>query len=189
MLIICDWRLIVSDFKRDLLKSKKSEKIALDVLAFLGDLDTTGDYAIENVADIEEYWHLGDLLITDRDGLEVFVDVKDDSRIADTRNILCEDKVYYRNTKKKADGFMYSGYNYLAVVSQPEKKIYIIDFAKLQKEYKKGRFIILNYTWQYSEIFLYPLDTAIKKGMIMAEIEYEGDSKEYYPISCKKYYN
>ena len=174
-----------SNFKADLLKSKEAEKIALDVLTH-----TTEDKCFNDVADIQEFWHKGDILVFDRNReFDCFIDVKDDSRIADTHNILCEERVYYRKQKKFKQGFMYSEYDYLDIVSKKESKIYIIDFKKLQKHYKEGKSMCLQYSWQYSDIFLYPLEKAYKYNMVVAEIDYEKGGSCYYPLSCKKYYS
>jgi hypothetical protein len=177
-----------SNFKVDLQNSKEAEKIVLSVLAKCA----FEDKYFEDVSDIPDFWHYGDIVVRDRDGMfDCFIDVKDDSRIADTRNILCEERVYYTNNNQFKEGFMYSGYDYIAIVSKKEKKIYIIDFKKLQKHYKEGRSMCLSYGWQYSDIFLYPLDKAYKYNMVVAEIEYKEYKKDsisyYYPLSIKKY--
>ena len=61
--------------------------------------------------------------------------MKDDSRIADTQNILCEDAVYYKESGRYVKGNMYSDYDIYAVVSKKEKVIYFFDFAKLKEIY------------------------------------------------------
>ena len=133
---------------------------------------------------------MGDIIAKKDDGEYWYIDVKDDSRIADTHNILCEDKVYYRKQAEFKDGFMHSGYNFLAIVSQPEKKIYIVNFDKLRKHYKEGERREMHYSWQYSVCYLFPLKLAYKYNMIEAEIEYDNEgSTEYYPLTCKKYYH
>lgn len=179
-----------SNFKVDLKNSKEAEKIVLQILAKCA----LFEYKFEDVADIPEFWHYGDIVAYDRDGMfDCFIDVKDDSRIADTHNILCEESVYYTNSNQFKEGFMYSEYDYIAIVSKKEKKIYIIDFKELQKHYKEGRSMRLSYSWQYSDVFLYPLTKAYKFNIVVAEIEYKEYKKDsisyYYPLSIKKYYN
>ena len=174
----------VSNFQADLQKGKIGEKIALDVLQ-----GTTENYAFEDVSDLKEYHHKGDIMVL-RDGeLECFIDVKDDGVLHKSRNILCEDKVYYRKQKQMKDGFMHYDYNYLAIVSQPEKKIYIIDMKKLKKHYKEGLKRELHYSWQYSICYFVPLEKAYKYNMVVAEIDYDEDNSCCYPLSVNKYYS
>lgn len=81
-----------------------------------GKLDT--GYSYENVSDIPEYYRKGDIKATClTTGLEYMIDVKDDSRIAETQNILCEEENYWKETGIYTNGFMYNDYDYLAIVS------------------------------------------------------------------------
>jgi hypothetical protein len=73
-------------------------------------------YKVFDVADQPQYYHKGDLRIILPTG-ERFVEVKDDSRIADTQNILCEEEVFYKDINEFVKGNMYSDYDIYAVVS------------------------------------------------------------------------
>ena len=77
-------------FLKDLLKAHKAEELVREALASLTDV-----YKFEVVADNKEYYHKGDIKATDADGNEIMIEVKDDSRIGETGNILCEESVYY----------------------------------------------------------------------------------------------
>ena len=46
-----------------------------------------------------------------------FIEVKDDSRIADTGNVLCEERVFFREGNYYQKGFMYNDYEIFCVVS------------------------------------------------------------------------
>lgn len=46
-----------------------------------------------------------------------FIEVKDDSRIADTGRVLCEERVCYKDGDYFQKGFMYSDYDIFCVVS------------------------------------------------------------------------
>ena len=186
-------------FKTDLKNAKVAEKIVKDVLD-----NMTDDYFFQDVSEKKECWHLGDIKVNysyytycdrlsfdcnplsydeyEKYKYDYYIDVKDDSRIGDTRNILCEEQVYFRNTDTSVKGYMYSGYDYLAVVSKKENKIYILDFHLLQKHYKQGRKIRINHREQYNDVYLYSLDKAKDNGILMAVIEYDGDGGYYYPI-------
>ena len=191
---------MVSNFFKDLKKGKKGERIAKDVLECM-----TENYTFRDVSEEEEYRHLGDIEIKysydsyrekfnvkpdylpmpqelfDLYNLSYFIDVKDDSRIGDTGNILCEEKVYYKKNGIVKDGFMYNLYDYLAIVNEKDKMIYILDFHLLQKVYKQGRKMRLYYSDQYSDVYLYSLDKAKDNGILMAVIGYEEDRGYYYP--------
>lgn len=97
------------------------------------------EYKFEDVSDLVEYRHKGDIKATClATGQEIFIDVKDDSVIGSSRNVLCEEENFWKETGIYTDGFMYSDYDYLAIVSQPERKIYVIDFKILKGIYRRG---------------------------------------------------
>jgi hypothetical protein len=74
-------------------------------------------YQVFDVADDPQFYHRGDLLISLPTG-DRFVEVKDDSRIADTGNILLEDAVYYKESGRLVPGNLHSDYDIYAVVSK-----------------------------------------------------------------------
>lgn len=125
---------MASNFKKDLEKARKAEHIVCDVLN-----SATIDYGFEEVGDVEAYYYKGDIKVTGFDDNICFVEVKDDSRIAETGNVLCEYKVYNYRNGKWLHGNMESDYDYYAVVAQQTQTIYVIDFDVLKKNYKGGR--------------------------------------------------
>ena len=92
-------------------KAKGAEHLVKDVLSSLCD-----SYKFSLVGCQKEYYHKGDIKATAADGTEIFIEVKDDSRIADTGRVLCEEKVFF-NSGYVQDGFMYSDYEVFCVVS------------------------------------------------------------------------
>lgn len=83
---------MLTNFYSDLNKARAAERLTLNTLAAL-----TKDFVFEFVGDQREYFYKGDILATDcRTGKQYFIEVKDDSRIHETRNILCEYEVYYK---------------------------------------------------------------------------------------------
>ena len=125
---------MASNFKRDLAKARKAEHIVCEVLN-----SATIDYSFEEVGDQEAYFYKGDIMATDFYNNVCFIDVKSDSRIAETGNVLCEYKVYSYNQDKWLKGDMQKDYDYLAVVAQQTHTIYVIDFDVLKKNYKQGK--------------------------------------------------
>lgn len=162
---------MVNNFKRDNIKGKKGEAIALKVLRNL-----TNDYTFDDVSDDQAFWHIGDIDVYDEWwNMHYFIDVKTDDCIYKTGNILCEERVYYLDGAKK--GFMYSNYDYLAIVSRPNNCIYIINFEVLKKYYKQGRYMRMAYEDQSSDTYLYPLSKAWKVGAVEAVIKYDDNYK------------
>lgn len=123
---------MLENFDRDLAKGRRGELIAVNTLQHL-----LPDYKIEDVAGIREYRYKGDIILTSPTGQKYFIEVKNDERIAETRNVLCEDEVYYKDTDIWAKGNMYCDSDIYAVVSEQERKIYFFDFKKLQAIYKR----------------------------------------------------
>lgn len=155
-------------FLQDLLKAHKAEDLVREVLASL-----TDEYTFEDVADDREYFHKGDIKAVGADGKEIMIEVKDDSRIGDTGNILCEESVYYYSSNYEQKGNFYSDYEIYCVVSQPTNTIYLFDFSILKQIYKKyGNYRIMAHAHQESEVYLLPLGYAKKAGALIKEIKY-----------------
>lgn len=163
------------DFWGDCAKAKKAERILFDVCNNALDLD----YVVELKTDDQTWWHKGDVAVTTPDGAEIGIDTKDDGVCYRTGNIFVEERIqrgYYWGK-----GWVHSDYDVLAIVSQPEHKIYFIDFARLKAEYKQLRFranvpsyFAAHTCWGS----LVKLNCLRAKGLMIAEIEYEGDEQQ-----------
>jgi hypothetical protein len=66
------------------------------------------------------------------------IEVKNDEVIHKTGNVLCEEEVYYKSYDFWKSGFMYSDYEIYCVVSEADRRIYVIDFKVLKAHYKSG---------------------------------------------------
>ena len=160
---------MVSTFFEDLAEARVYEALVLEVLRNY----KSNDYVFEDVTKDSEYYHKGDIVAYDTNTLEEkYIDVKNDSVMHKSHNILCEDKVFYKESNCYKKGFMYSDYDYIAFVSEPEKKIYMLDFALLKKHYKLGKFIRVYHGEQDTLGYLLPLKKAELLGIIKAEINY-----------------
>ena len=168
---------MVTNFYKDLKKAKVGEAITLDVLR-----NSTLDYDFNDVSEEEEYRYLGDIEAVNDWNERKYLDVKMDSRIAETGNILCEYKVYFKDTGTYAKGNMQSNYDYLAIISVEAKKIWIIDFPLLKKHYKEGKPYTKDHGEQITYGTLFSLNKARKYNMVVAEITYNED---HYPIEIK----
>ena len=131
------------------------------------------DWTAENVGDIRKYFHKGDIKITNKNSGEVrFIEVKNDSRIAQTQRVLCEEYVSYKYTSEIEDGCMYSDYDIYAIVSESERKIYYIDFKKLKQFYKMGEYKEIPHRAQTTYCYLVDLQLIISKGALMGITNY-----------------
>lgn len=154
-------------FLKDLAAAKGAEETVLNTFSHL-----TDDYAFEDVSNKCSCFHKGDIKCIDRTtGKEIYIEVKDDSRIADTRNVLCEEFVHY-NSGYDVDGFMYNDYEIFAIVSKSERKIYVIDFKTLQKNYRKGELKKIDHPHQYSITYLCGLHQIKAWNALITTIDY-----------------
>ena len=158
---------MLANFKADLAKGHKAEQIVKDVFTSL-----TDKYEFTDVSNIPQFYNKGDLLATAADGRQIMIEVKNDEVIYKTGNVLCEEEVYYKDADYFKDGYMYSDYEIYCVVSEPERKIYIIDFKILKSIYRKGENKIINHYAQYSDVYLVPIGFIKQNGGLIDIITY-----------------
>ena len=158
---------MVIDFYKDLAQAREAEYLVLQELA-----SRTKDYTFFAIGDIPEYYHKGDIKAVGADGREIFIEVKNDSCIAKTDNVLCEEEVYYKKNYELKRGNMYSDYEIYAVVSQGERKIYLIDFETLRKNYKKGEYKVVKHYDQDTYCYLCGLWQIKRWGALLATLSY-----------------
>lgn len=154
-------------FLADLEIGKRAEAIVKEVFSNL-----TNDYSFEDVSNQPEYYQKGDIIATARDGRKIFIEVKNDSRIAETYNILCEDEVYFKEGGYSNIGFMHSDYQVFCVVSEQARRIYVIDFKILKEIYTKGEFRRFNHPDQYTDGYLVGLYLIKRYNGLIDVIEY-----------------
>ena len=83
---------MLSEFKKDLARGYAAEHLVKEILA-----DLTTDFEFIWVGDKEEYRDKGDI-IARAANKEYYIEVKDDSCICTTGNVLCEEANYiYEN--------------------------------------------------------------------------------------------
>ena len=158
---------MIRDFKRDLEKARSAEQLVREVFSSLAP-----GYKFIDVAADRAYFYKGDIKAILPTGKEVYIEVKDDSRIAETRRILCEDENYIRDGDYYLKGNMQSDYDIYTIVSQAERKIYVLDFKKLQGIYKKGVFTIISHADQDTYCYLLDLYIAKRYGAMIDIIDY-----------------
>ncbi len=160
---------MLKDFNNDRAAAREAELIVLDALNSL----TTG-IIFEDVADDPFYYYKGDIIATDASGKEYYIEVKDDSRIADTKKILCEEENYLKESDRYIDGNMRNhGTNVYCIVSKSERKIYVLDYNVLQSIYRKyGEYKIIYHAQQNTYCYLLELCRAKQFGALLATINY-----------------
>ena len=158
---------MVKDFYKDLRQTHKAEQLVRDVLAA-----NNLFCCFTVVADEPQYYHIGDIKAFDISGSTRFIEVKQDSRIAQTGNVLCEEQVYYDETGRTEKGNMYYDYDIYSIVSEQERKIYFIDFSWLKRNYKRGKYKVIPHSDQTTYCYLLPLTTVKANGALMGVLEY-----------------
>ena len=148
----------LTQFSKDLIKGKRGEDIVKDVLFSL-----TSGYKIEDVSDDPQYYYTGDLRVTTPEGKIYYLEVKNDSRIHETKNLLLEDEVYFKETGEFRKGNMYCKSDVYVVVSESDRKVYFFDFGTLKQHYKEGNFECIRHQAQDTYCYLCNLTTVSKK--------------------------
>ena len=154
-------------FYIDLRKAHRAEDLVREQFSKL-----TDKYTFEDVANNPFYYHKGDIKAVAKDGKEVMIEVKDDSRIAETKNILCEEGNYFFDTGEMVDGNFYSDYEIYTIVSKSERKIYVLDFLKLKEIYKNYPITEIKHPQQISYVRLVPLSAARRNNALIEVVEY-----------------
>ena len=158
---------MVSNFWEDLALAKGAEDIVREKFSSL-----TDKYTFVDVSSQKEYFHKGDIKAIAADGREIFIEVKSDSRIAQTQNVLCEEEVFYFATGELIKGNFYSDYEIYTVVSKDERKIYVMDFSILKEHYKSGTFKAIKHWEQTTYCYLCSLAQVRSWGAMIAELEF-----------------
>lgn len=158
---------MIKDFNKDKEAAKYAEQLVLNTLSSLA----TG-CKFTDVSNIKKYRYKGDILVTAADGQQYFLEVKDDSRIADTHNILCEYENYIKDEGRFIKGNMQSDYDFYCVVSQQQRKIFIYDFSILKQIYTKGTHKIIYHQDQDTYCYLLPQYIADRYNAHIKTIDY-----------------
>ena len=158
---------MLTNFEADKQAAKAAEKLVRDLLSNL-----TIGYTFEDVSEEREYRYKGDIRATAATGETIYIEVKDDSRIAQTGNILCEEENYIKETDRYIKGNMKSDYDIYAVVSQQNRKVYFFDFKRLQEIYKRGEFKKINHPQQITYCYLLELCRAKQWGALLYTVKY-----------------
>lgn len=159
---------MLKDFKKDLVIGKRAEKIVLDKLSSL-----TTDYNFTDVSRDYIYYDIGDIRATNKKtGKDLYIEVKNDSRIAETHNVLCEREVYYESTGKYKLGNMSCCGDIYIIVSESERKLYILDYKLLRKNYRKGIEKKIRHSQQTTYGYLCELALIKEWGALLYTIDY-----------------
>ena len=127
----------MSKFQDDLSTGRKGEQTVFNTLTALG-LD------IQDVAANPEYYYKGDFIVNTPLGA-VYLDAKVDNVMWKTKNIFCEEEVYFKEDGITRIGDMKKDYDYMAFVSYKENLIYFYDAKILRQIYKKGDYKEFHY--------------------------------------------
>ena len=158
----------MKQFWIDLAAGQKVEEQARQIF-----LSLTDEYDIENVSDVVACRHKGDLLATHKEtGKQTYLEIKADSRIHDTQNVLCEEENYFYDSGEFRKGNFHYDYEIYCVVSQEARKIYVMDFKVLKKIYKQGTYKSIRHPQEITYCFLLPLGVVKANGGLIDVIEF-----------------
>ena len=174
-------------YMEDVNANRPAELIVLEVLNNLNN-----GYTYEDVAQKEQYYSKGDILMK-KDGKKTKkIDAKNDGEVADTGNFAVEAGGYSKIYGYRKKGWIDSQYDYVAVISQQAKTIWILSFKRLKEIYKDtaltgGRLVTSEFWDNVKYNYLIPVYKAIELGVVLAKITYEYDdwTEEYIPVEYK----
>lgn len=159
---------MLREFKKDLENAKEAEKLVLELLQ-----SRNPRYIFEDVSDDISCRYKGDIKATSKElGVVFYIEIKDDSRIADTRRVLCEEEVLIYESGYCMSGNMHNKTDFYFVVSKSEKIVYIFDFKKLQEIYKKGEYKVIRHADQESVCYLVDLWLCKRAGALIYKLKY-----------------
>lgn len=155
-------------FKQDAAAALPGELKTMEVLASL-----TNDYSFQHIDDQTVLGKRGDIIATNKQsGKSYYIEVKNDSRIAETGNVLCEYTKYFKDTGKYRCGSMSYNYEIFIINSTKNRCLYVIDFEKLKTFYSKGKWVQIEYDNEITYAFLVKLDEVQRQGALMNVIYY-----------------
>ena len=171
----------------DVNANRPAELIVIEVLNNLNN-----GYTYVDVAQIEQYYCRGDILMK-KDGKKTKkIDAKNDGEVAETGNFAVEAGGYSKIYGYRKKGWIDSQYDYVAVISQQAKTIWILSFKRLKEIYKDtaltgGRLVTSEFWDNIKYNYLIPVYKAIELGVVLAKITYEYDdwTEEYIPVEYK----
>lgn len=158
---------MLNNFKNDLMVGKRAEEIVFQVFSSLD-----SEHKYEMISGFREMFYKGDIVALDKNGKATYIEVKNDSRIADTGNVLCEEEVYYKKHDYYGKGNMECDCDIYAVVSEEQRKIYVIDFEVLKSNYRKGIYKEIEHPQQTTFCYLLDLYTLKKLGGLISVVNY-----------------
>jgi hypothetical protein len=156
---------MVTQFNEDLKKGRAAEIIVYNYLK-------NKLPVVEDLTSLPDFYYIGDLRVITSEGEKLYIEVKNDSRIADTHNILCEIAVEYEC--HTGAGNMDCGCDIYAIVSEKENKIYFLDFKKLVKLTKYKTLRSIQHSAQTTICKFVSLSEAKYTGALIATVNYGG---------------
>lgn len=165
---------MITSFWYDLQIAKTAEEEVISALSNLAP-----DIEFINVSNDKEYFYKGDIKAILPDGRCAMIEVKRDTRIGDTHNILCQEAKKYWDKDYWQKGTMHSDYEIYAIVSPQRRRVCFIDFKVLFAHYKEGKHKVFITEEAAEDIYLLPLEYLEEQGGIIATVDYENNIITY----------
>lgn len=158
----------------DIAAHKPAEAIAIEILS-----DLNMGFTFTNVSDDSDYYNKGDAIMS-KDGVDKFVDIKDDGCVWKTNNFFIETGGWDKIHQCKCKGWITSDYDCLAIVSQEKKNIWLLSMDRVRKFYDKfnitgGRKVESDHWDKRKSGVTLPIKAAVKLNIVLAKIKYDYD--------------
>lgn len=126
-------------------EGKQAEQLVKDFLLNRG-------YTVQDVSEEQDNYQNDVDFVVQKDGRTIKIEVKLDTRLAETQNIAFEDVFYLKDketgqTETREGYYHYSQCDFLIFVSPADRNLYMVHFAKLkeqeeslQQEFKSKKF-------------------------------------------------
>lgn len=165
---------MVKGFWDDLSAAHNSELLVKNIFEQLTDV-----YTFEWVGNNREFFDKGDLVAYNTNtGKTSYIEIKLDSRIYDTKNVLCEDEVIFYDSGERRIGNIHNNFDVYVVVSYIGKKIYVLDGEALRANYQQGKYVTIHHEEQTTNAYLLSLYTLDDLDGVITVIDFEWEEKD-----------
>lgn len=152
---------------KDCERGRRAEQLVLDLLS-----TKTDEYNFYDVANDPECRIYGDILALGEEDA-YYIEVKNDSKIGTTRNVLCEEEVFNKYTDRYELGNMACDGDIYCVVAEDTREIFFIDFKVMKEIYKRyGEYNIFDHYNQTTFCYLLPLTRIKQHGGLIKTLSY-----------------
>ena len=159
----------VDGFIQDYEFGKIGEQITAKIFNLMGGKT----YSFTMVGHLYEYRHIGDIICRNKlTNKETIIEVKNDTRIGTTGNVLCEIDNYYFDSGEHRKGNIYNPSDIYVVVSRDTHTLFVFNQEKLRQIMTRCRLINIPHQDQITTGFLVPVELAQEEGALITTVDF-----------------